>query len=132
MTNLAIKGIIGVKAMAQISHAVGNDADGQQYDVRRDYQVRVHPADRINVQSHAAALVGQWQSLALSSDQKHLLRVYNDQTSWALMYNLYADRLLGTNLVSDTVHCTSCLVCSCTSSCCTRFCRAKPRITRPN
>ncbi|EIW62884.1 DUF1793-domain-containing protein [Trametes versicolor FP-101664 SS1] len=85
MTNLAIKGIIGVKAMAQISHAVGNDADGQQYD------------------SHAAALVGQWQSLALSSDQKHLLRVYNDQTSWALMYNLYADRLLGTNLVSDTI-----------------------------
>lgn len=35
MTNLAIKGIIGVKAMAQISHAVGNDADGQQYDVRQ-------------------------------------------------------------------------------------------------
>ncbi|KAI0645913.1 DUF1793-domain-containing protein [Trametes meyenii] len=85
MTNLAIKGIIGVKAMAEISRALGEDADAQQYD------------------SHAAALVGSWQSLALSSDQKHLLGVYGNPSSWALMYNIYADRLLGTNVVSQTL-----------------------------
>ena len=33
MTNLAIKGIIGVKAMAEISRALGRDLDVQQYDV---------------------------------------------------------------------------------------------------
>lgn len=35
MTNLAIKGIIAVKAMAEISRAVGQEFDAQQYDVRR-------------------------------------------------------------------------------------------------
>lgn len=36
MTNLAIKGIIGVKAMAEISRALGQDLDAQQYDVSPD------------------------------------------------------------------------------------------------
>ncbi|KAH9892777.1 DUF1793-domain-containing protein [Cubamyces lactineus] len=85
MTNLAIKGIIGVKAMAEISRALGQDLDAQQYD------------------SHAAALVGSWQSLATSSDQQHILGTYGDQNSWALMYNIYADLLLGTNIVSQTL-----------------------------
>ncbi|KAJ8483511.1 hypothetical protein ONZ51_g4652 [Trametes cubensis] len=85
MTNLVIKGIIGVKAMAEISRALGQDLDAQQYD------------------SHAAALVGSWQSLATSSDQQHILGTYGDQSSWALMYNIYADLLLGTNIVSQTL-----------------------------
>ncbi len=34
LTNLAIKGIIGVKAMAEISRAVGQETVGTQYDVR--------------------------------------------------------------------------------------------------
>ncbi|KAI0335016.1 DUF1793-domain-containing protein [Cubamyces sp. BRFM 1775] len=85
MTNLAIKGIIGVKAMAEISRALGQDLDAQQYD------------------SHAAALVGSWQSLATSSDQQHILGIYGNQNSWALMYNIYADLLLGTNIVSQTL-----------------------------
>ncbi|KAL7281458.1 hypothetical protein ACG7TL_004773 [Trametes sanguinea] len=83
MTNLAIKGIIGVKAMAEISRALGQDVDAQQYD------------------SHASALVGSWQSLATSADQNHILGFYGNQQSWALMYNIYADRLLGTNIVSQ-------------------------------
>ena len=35
MTNLAIKGIIGVKAMAEISRAVGQNTDAENYDVCR-------------------------------------------------------------------------------------------------
>lgn len=34
MTNLALKGIIGVKAMAEICRATGNDVDAEAYDVR--------------------------------------------------------------------------------------------------
>lgn len=32
-TNLAFKGIVGVKAMAEISRAVGQSSDAKQYDV---------------------------------------------------------------------------------------------------
>ncbi|KAI0335019.1 hypothetical protein GY45DRAFT_1367055 [Cubamyces sp. BRFM 1775] len=85
MTNLAIKGIIGVKAMAEISRVLGQDADAQLYG------------------SNAAALVNMWQPLASSSDSQHILGVYGDQGSWALMYNIYADILLGTNIVNETL-----------------------------
>ena len=45
-----------------------------------------------------------WQSLALSADKTHILALYGDpQTSWSLSYNLYADRLLGTNIVPPPV-----------------------------
>ncbi|KAI0762087.1 hypothetical protein BD413DRAFT_643854 [Trametes elegans] len=85
MTNLALKGIIGVKAMAEISRAMGKDSDARSYD------------------SKATSLIGGWQSHALSSDQQHILGTYGDQQSWALMYNLYADRLLGTNVVDQAI-----------------------------
>ncbi|KAI0370619.1 DUF1793-domain-containing protein [Pilatotrama ljubarskyi] len=84
-TNLAIMGIIGVKVMAEISRALGEELDAQQYD------------------SHASALVGQWESLALSLDGQHLLGTYGKQNSWALIYNLYADHLLGTNVVDQAL-----------------------------
>ncbi|KAL1945995.1 hypothetical protein VTO73DRAFT_1997 [Trametes versicolor] len=85
MTNLALKGIIGVKSMAEMSRALGKDADAQLYD------------------GHATALAAAWKSLALSSDGSHLLGVYGDQQSWALMYNIYADRLLGTGIVNHSI-----------------------------
>ncbi|TFK89099.1 DUF1793-domain-containing protein [Polyporus arcularius HHB13444] len=85
MTNLALKGIIGVKAMAEISRALGKDSDAQEYD------------------SHASALIGSWLSLAESSSQQHLLGIYGDQQSWALLYNIYADLLLGTKLVPQSI-----------------------------
>ncbi|KAI0665950.1 hypothetical protein C8Q78DRAFT_985276 [Trametes maxima] len=84
MTNLAIKGIIGVAAMAEISRVMGQESDAQQFDSAR------------------ARLVSSWQSHAFYEDQKRLLGVYGDSQSWALLYNIYADRLLGTNIVSDT------------------------------
>ena len=45
-----------------------------------------------------------WQSLALSADKTHILALYGDpQNSWSLSYNLYADRLLGMNIVPSPV-----------------------------
>lgn len=38
MTNLAIKGIIGIQAMAEISQIVGNASDAQYFSVRRKSQ----------------------------------------------------------------------------------------------
>lgn len=39
----------------------------------------------------------------MSADGQHILASYGNQNSWALVYNLYADRLLETNLVPDSV-----------------------------
>ena len=36
MANIALKGIIGVKAMAEIAHALGEDADAVAYGVSYD------------------------------------------------------------------------------------------------
>ncbi|CCM02776.1 uncharacterized protein FIBRA_04884 [Fibroporia radiculosa] len=84
MTNLAIKGIIGIQAMAEMSKAIGNMSD---------YSL---------LASAAATFVKSWQSGVVSSgsNTQHLLFDFGDEDSWALMYNLYADRLLQTNLVS--------------------------------
>ena len=53
---------------------------------------------------HTANLMESWQSLALSADKTHILALHGDpQRSWSLSYNLYADRLLRTNIVPLSV-----------------------------
>ncbi|OCH88863.1 DUF1793-domain-containing protein [Obba rivulosa] len=84
-SNLAVKGIIGIQAMAEMSKAMGENDDETYFS------------------QQVMTLIGEWESLALSSDQQHLLLDYGDESSWALVYNLYADRLLGTNLVNSSV-----------------------------
>ncbi|KAK0463852.1 uncharacterized protein EV420DRAFT_1264522 [Desarmillaria tabescens] len=86
MTNLAVKGIIGIKAMSEISQALGNSQDAETY------------------LSTAESYVKQWQTLAGSTG--HLLSTYGataDSSSWSLVYNLFADKLLGTVLVDSIV-----------------------------
>ncbi|KAM5534565.1 hypothetical protein V8D89_011769 [Ganoderma adspersum] len=83
--NIAFKGIIGVKAMAEIARVLGKDSDAAEYG------------------NQATSLLGSWLSLATSSDGSHLLGTYGDQTSWSLMYNLFTDKMLGLNLVSQSV-----------------------------
>ena len=48
-------------------------------------------------------LMSQWLSTALSSDKQRILGIFGQDDSWGLMYNLYADVLLGTNLVPKSV-----------------------------
>ncbi|GJE94479.1 hypothetical protein PsYK624_106490 [Phanerochaete sordida] len=86
-TNLAVKGIIAIAAMAQACAAMDEPADAQRY------------------LSVAQAYASTWKSLALASDG-HILASYDDSTnpSWALEYNLYADKLLGTNILDAAVY----------------------------
>ncbi|THH15082.1 hypothetical protein EUX98_g9519, partial [Antrodiella citrinella] len=86
MTNLAVKGIIGVRAMAEISQALGKTDDATTFA------------------NAASTLVSSWQSLALSQDSLHVLAVYGNEQSWTLPYNLYADILLQTNLISNNIY----------------------------
>lgn len=89
MTNLAIKGIIAIKAMSEISQAFSQANDSQQFA------------------STAAAYANTWQSLAVTSANgqfEHIAFSYGDTSSWALMYNLYADRLLQTGLIAESLY----------------------------
>ncbi|SJL15644.1 uncharacterized protein ARMOST_19148 [Armillaria ostoyae] len=87
MTNLVIKGIIGIKAMSEISQALGRSQDAETYS------------------STAKSYVDQWQISAGSTG--HLLSTYGataDPSSWSLVYNLFADKLLRTELVDSSIY----------------------------
>lgn len=85
-TNLAIKGIIGIRAMAEIASLLGNTAKSDNYT------------------SIAESYVTRWQTLAVSDSGEHLTLSYGNSSSWGLSYNLYADKLLGLNLFPTSVY----------------------------
>ncbi|KAJ7596532.1 hypothetical protein C8J56DRAFT_917682 [Mycena floridula] len=85
MTNLIIKGVLGIKAMAEISTMVpGQSSNADLY------------------QATAARYVQQWTTAAASTG--HLLSTYDNTGSWALIYNLWADKWLGLNLVDSSIY----------------------------
>ena len=87
-TNLALKGIIGIEAMAQISKLVGEDADADNYT------------------SIAHNFIGTWQEIGnnLSDDPPHSILNYGNASTHGLLYNLYNDKLVKTNLVPDSIY----------------------------
>ncbi|KAJ3498050.1 hypothetical protein NLJ89_g10269 [Agrocybe chaxingu] len=85
-TNLAIKGIIGIRAMAEIENMLGNTAKAANYSaIASDY-------------------VRQWQTLSSSSSGQHLTLSYGNSSSWGLSYNLFADKMLKLNLFPESVY----------------------------
>ncbi|KLO10459.1 DUF1793-domain-containing protein [Schizopora paradoxa] len=85
-TNLALKGIIGIEAMARISSFVGMNSDAEKF------------------QSIAESYIGQWQNLSLSLDKTHLLTSFGQESSAGLIYNIYADKLLQLDLIPQSVY----------------------------
>lgn len=87
-TNLALKGMIGIQAMAEIAKLVGQDADAQNYtNIAHNY-------------------INQWQGLGLNlaDNPGHSTLNYNNASTHGLLYNLFNDRLLGTGLVPQSVY----------------------------
>ncbi|KAF1957920.1 DUF1793-domain-containing protein [Byssothecium circinans] len=85
-TNLGLKGMIGLEAMSQISKLLGEEEDAKTYtDIAHDY-------------------IDQWQTLGLNIAEGHSILNYNNASTHGLLYNLYNDRLLGTNLVPKSVY----------------------------
>ncbi|KAI1178624.1 glutaminase GtaA [Nemania sp. FL0916] len=78
-TNLAIKGIIGLRAMVDIATATD------------------HPADAANYSDIATSYITQWQTLGINSQANppHTTLSYGNESSDGLLYNLYANSLLG-------------------------------------
>ncbi|OSD04167.1 DUF1793-domain-containing protein [Trametes coccinea BRFM310] len=85
-TNLAIKGIIGIKAMSEIAAIAGDTERSTNYS------------------TIASVYVQDWEKLAMSSDGTHLTLAYGNSSSWGIAYNLYADKLLGTDLFPKSIY----------------------------
>jgi hypothetical protein len=87
--NLAIKGIIGVAAFSVIATAAGNSADAATYKAK------------------AASFIPYWTANAQDPSARHLDLTYNDADggngTWGTTYNGFADRLLGTGLIPESV-----------------------------
>ncbi|KAK8001389.1 hypothetical protein PG991_013611 [Apiospora marii] len=75
-TNLALKGIVGIKAMAELSELVGSSSEAHEYS-------------RI-----AEKYIDKWQEMGISRDGTHAKLSYTWEGSWTTIYNLYADSLL--------------------------------------
>lgn len=85
-TNLALKGILGIRTMGAIAQAVGQ------------------PADAANFTATAAAYYAQWSQLAVDPAEQHALLRYQWRSSWGLLYNTYMDLLLGLGAVSPALY----------------------------
>ncbi|KAH9050589.1 hypothetical protein EDB84DRAFT_1555238 [Lactarius hengduanensis] len=85
-TNLAIKGIIAIKAMSQLSSFVDKTTDFDKYSV--DYIL--------------ASLRSMEEPCTVGDE--HLLGVYGNMSSWTLGYNLFADVWLNTSVVESSVY----------------------------
>ncbi|KAJ4362334.1 hypothetical protein N0V83_010427 [Neocucurbitaria cava] len=87
-TNLALKGIIGIEAMARMSKIIGETADADNYtSIAHDY-------------------ITKWEALGINkaADPQHSILNYNNDSTHGLLYNLYNDRLLNLSLVPQEVY----------------------------
>ncbi|KAG9564933.1 DUF1793-domain-containing protein, partial [Aureobasidium melanogenum] len=89
-TNLALKGIIGIEAMAMIANLTGHTEDAQ------------------NFTSIAHNYITKWQQLGIAKGTNgslpHTTLAYNMPETHGLLYNLFADTWVGTNLVPRSVY----------------------------
>ncbi len=75
-TNLALKGIIGIRAMSEIASVLGEKKDAAFY---------------LNI---SETYIAKWQDYGISRDGTHAKLAYDWYGSWTTLYNLFADSLL--------------------------------------
>ncbi|KAK1226439.1 hypothetical protein PQX77_010603 [Marasmius sp. AFHP31] len=86
-TNLAIKGMVGIRAMSEIEKILGDNTKAANYS------------------SIAADYVNRFQGLGgKSKTAAHLTLQYNNDASWGLSYNLFGDKLLKLNLFPQSIY----------------------------
>ena len=80
-SNLALKGILGVDAMAQIAKYAGKAKDELYYS------------------QQGSSLITQWVALSEDASGMHLKLAYDMPGTWSLKYNAFPDKLLGLDLI---------------------------------
>jgi hypothetical protein len=83
-TNLALKGIIGIRAMSEISEVLGETEDAKYYRNISDVYIK------------------KFEEYGFSRDGTHAKLAYTWYGSWTTLYNLFADSLLCFHLPSST------------------------------
>ncbi|PNY24276.1 Uncharacterized protein TCAP_05787 [Tolypocladium capitatum] len=84
-TNLAIKGIIALEALSHIAALTGHQDEQANYtQVAHDY-------------------LDFWMVHGINSQAKHTVLAYDEADSYGLLYNAYSDKVLGLNLVPQSV-----------------------------
>ncbi|KAK4634437.1 putative glutaminase [Fulvia fulva] len=76
MTNLALKGIVGIKAMSELAELVGEKEDAKHY------------------RNISESYIKTWEKEGIAHDGGRAKLAYNWQGSWTTIYSLYADALL--------------------------------------
>jgi len=75
-TNLALKGIVGIKAMSELAAIVGDSKDAAYYrNVSETY-------------------IKKWEKFGMARDHTHAKLAYNWYGSWTTLYSLFADAIL--------------------------------------
>ncbi|CAD0110240.1 unnamed protein product, partial [Aureobasidium uvarum] len=75
-TNLALKGIVGIRAMSELATVMDKKDDAKHFRNISDTYVK------------------RWEELAISRDGTHAKLAYDWYGSWTTLYSLYADALL--------------------------------------
>lgn len=85
-TNLAIKGIVGIAAMAEIARIVDDPSSAENYS------------------STASSFYTQWESYAIDPSGTHTLLSYQWRSSYSLLYNIYPALLLNLSIIPDSLY----------------------------
>lgn len=85
-SGLALKGILGLKAFANIASLVGNSNETTFYN------------------NASASYIQTWLKESQSSDSSHLKFEYNVTDGYELKYNAFQDKLLNLNTVPSSVY----------------------------
>lgn len=75
-SNLALKGIVGIKAMSELALVMNESEDARYY------------------QNISEVYIQRWEELAVSRDGTHVKLAYDWYGSWTTVYSLFADTLL--------------------------------------
>ncbi|ORX90922.1 hypothetical protein BCR34DRAFT_581616 [Clohesyomyces aquaticus] len=75
-TNLALKGIVGIKAMSEFSDLLDRTGDAKDF------------------RNISETYISKWQEFGISRDGSHAKLAYDWYGSWTTLYSLYADALL--------------------------------------
>ncbi|POW05150.1 hypothetical protein PSTT_09908 [Puccinia striiformis] len=85
-TNLALKAIVGIGAMAEIATKSGYQEEGS------------------NFRTIAEKFVDKWIGFSLNSSGNHTKLAYQLKDSWGTLYNLFGDRLLNLKLIPERIY----------------------------
>ncbi|KAF8518821.1 hypothetical protein BU17DRAFT_66217 [Hysterangium stoloniferum] len=86
--NLVLKGITGIYAMGKINQILE--------------QRGADPKRTLQYLTTARNYTQQWQNLAFAPD--HAVSTYGDNSTWSLLYNLYAPRLIGADIIPNNIY----------------------------